>query len=234
MKTATRYILLALIVLLALASITNIHARTVQLHADAGWQSWVVSGGFAVGFAVFAFLLVGAKGWGARTFYFFCTIFAAALTGVAQTGMYLGIGADWLTALTYGCGAPILEALFAISVHFDESGTHVSPARRGQSSAFDRLINAAASRIERPAQPGGATVAQPQLVPPPVDAQPQPTELRREGLLRILSEIGDPDGINKAQLSKQLGVSRSQIDKDIKRLVADGRLSINGKVEVLG
>ena len=42
-----------------------------------------------------------------------------------------------------------------------------------------------------------------------------------------------PEDINKAQLGRQLYVTRQQVDKDIQALIKTGKLSINGKVKVL-
>lgn len=73
-------------------------------------------------------------------------------------------------------------------------------------------------------------IAQP---PPPVAQQPVTVAQRRATLLGMLRNIEDPAAINKAELGRELGVSRPQVDKDIKALVSDGRLSINGVVKVL-
>jgi hypothetical protein len=223
-KVIVRVIVALLISVLAIASVTNIHTRAVQLHADGGWQTWAISTGFAVTFALFAYLLIAFK----KTFFWGAAAFGAVLTSVLQTGMYLTLGADWLTSLGFGCGGPILEALLAMSEHYMDE-----PVKRGAPSpVWNRIGNAVAARIERGAQPGSATVAQPVAESATIAQLPQPAELRRAELLRILSDVVAPEDINKAQLGRTLNASRQQIGKDIDYLISVGRLSINGKVQV--
>jgi hypothetical protein len=230
MKIIVRVVVSLLILMLALASIANIHTRAIQLHANGGWQTWLLSIGFAVSFALFAYLLIAHK----KGFFGGAAIFCAALTGIMQTGMYRALGADWFTSLGFGCGGPILEALLAMSEHYMDE-----PIRKGAPSAlWMRLGNAVASRIERVAQPTPQPVAQHTAThrntPEPVTQPIATSAQRQDELLRILSDIENPDEINKAELGRQFEVSRTQIGKDINKLIESGRLVINGKVKVLG
>jgi hypothetical protein len=227
-KIIVRIVVSLLILMLALASIANIHTRAIQLHANGGWQTWLISIGFAVSFALFSYLLIAHK----KGFFGGAAIFCAALTGVMQTGMYLALGADWLTSLGFGCGGPILEALLAMSEHYMDE-----PVKRGAPSpVWGRIGNAIATRIERGAEPLPQPVANPvsvvETVAEPVALQPQPSEVRRAELLRILGGIVAPEDINKAELGRTFNVSSTQINKDIKKLIDAGHLSINGKVQV--
>ena len=148
MKNIVRIIILLLILVLAIASVINIHTRAEQLHADAGWHSWLISLGVAVSFALFAFCLVASRGAGARVFFFLCAAFGATLTGIYQTGMYRTLGADWITSLSLGGGVPALEALLAVAEHFLETDQAIK--KPGMNALWSRLGNAVASRIERP------------------------------------------------------------------------------------
>lgn len=157
MRTTVRVIVSILIFVLAAASVANIHERAVQLHTATGWQTWAVSGGFAVTFALFAYLLVSAKSNGSKVFFFFCAIFGAALTSTMQYGLYVHIGADTMTALAFGCGGPVLEALLAISEHFLDSNTERKT--QPQNAIWGRLSNAVAARIEQSIAPALSPVA---------------------------------------------------------------------------
>lgn len=221
MKTTVRIIVSVLILILAVASVANIHTRAVQLHANGGWQTWFISVGFAVTFAVFSYMLIAFR----KTFFLAAATFGAILTGVMQTGMYLALGADWVTSLGFGCGGPILEALLAMSEHYMDE-----PVRKSATSpVWVRLGNAVASRIERPVETGAIPIAHPVATPIPPSAPSAATRAQRcDDLLRTLDGITDPADIDKAALGRQFGVSRTQIGKDIDKLVAAGRLPMNG------
>lgn len=229
MKILVRFIVAVLIFVLAAASVANIHARAVQLHADGGWQTWAISSGMAVTFALFAYLLIAYK----KAFFGFAAAFGAILTSVMQTGMYLALGADWITSLGFGCGGPVLEALLAMAEHYMDEPTKKAG---GQSQLWSRIGNAVVSRIEKPAQPGiatsGATGIATVAEVSPVAQPLQNVAQRRDELLRILGDMELPEEINKAALGKQLGVSRTQVDKDIQSLIKSGRLTLNGVVTV--
>lgn len=100
-----------------------------------------------------------------------------------------------------------------------------------QKMALDRQRAEARLSTVKPT-PVATPVALPDTQPTPVALSPTPVAQRRAELLRDLSELMSPDDINKAELGRRHGVTRSQIAKDIDALVAAGKLSINGKVEV--
>ena len=107
--------------------------------------------------------------------------------------------------------------------------------RSTQPGAWSKIFNAASdaavAKLNQVAQPAPAMVSQPAVQPMPQPAA-KPVAQRHETLLRLLSDIELPEEINKAALGRQLGVSRTQIDKDIKALERVGRLSVNGTVKV--
>jgi hypothetical protein len=115
------------------------------------------------------------------------------------------------------------------------------------SKIFDAASNAAVAKLNRVAQDPPQPIMQlvtttPAQQPPPLDASPppQPAQLkpasgiaqRHETLLRLLSNIELPEDINKAELGRELGVSRTQIGKDIDAMIKAGHLSVNGTVKV--
>lgn len=115
------------------------------------------------------------------------------------------------------------------------------PATARRPGVWSKLLNAAGdvaiAKLSEASQPKPATViAQPSVTPeaqPGAETAPQPVaQPRQDRLLERLRGIENPGDINKAALGREFGVSRTQIDKDIKALVADNRLSINGVVKV--
>lgn len=107
------------------------------------------------------------------------------------------------------------------------------PKRRG---AFAKLLDAASDAAVAKLN---QVAAQPTPAAPQPEAKPEATQpvstvaQRHETLLRLLSSVELPEDINKAELGRQLGVSRTQIKNDIDSLVEANRLSINGVVKVL-
>lgn len=230
MKIIVRIVVSILILILASASVANIHARAIQLHADGGWQTWGVSVGVAVSFALFSYLLISYK----KAFFGWAAAFGAVLTGAAQTGMYLALGADWITALSFGCGGPILEALLAMSEHYMDE-----PACKKSASnpLWGRLGNALVARIEPQAQP--LLQVAPQPLPQPVQeiapiAQPKLNAAqRRQSLAQRLRDFETPDQINNTLLGEEFDTSRETIRKDLQWLVDNNMIELNGKVKVL-
>lgn len=101
-----------------------------------------------------------------------------------------------------------------------------------QALELQRLQAEQKMAIERQRAEAKLSTVNPTPVALPVAPPPTPVAQRRAELLRHLSEVSSPDDINKAELGRRHGVTRSQIAKDIDALVAAGKLSINGKVEV--
>lgn len=180
MKIVVRIIASVLIFVLAAASVANIHTRAVQLHADSGWQTWGVSLGFAVTFALFAYLLIATK----KPFFLAAAVFGAVLTSVLQVGMYLALKADWVTALFFGCGGPILEALLAMAEHYMDEPTQKKGA---QSALLLRLGNAVVSRIER-TQPAAQQAATLQLHSAMDELHSEPEEVQTKEVPPIALE----------------------------------------------
>lgn len=221
MKIIVRIIVSILILILASASVANIHTRAVQLHADGGWQTWFISVGMAVGFALFAYMLIAFK----KPFFFLAALFCALLTGVMQTGMYLTLGADWVTSLGFGCGLPVLEALLAVSEHYMDEPTK----RQSANPLLLRLGNAVASRIERPAvsvaQPVAEVVALNVAKPANTPATEEDATDRRNRLLVLLQQHGD---VGNTEFGNMLKVDRTTVYRDLKAMEKAGIVHKNG------
>lgn len=220
MKIVVRIIVSALIFVLATASVANIHARAIQLHANGGWQTWGISIGFAVSFALFSYLLIVSQ----KAFFFYAAGFGAVLTGVMQTGMYLTLGADWFTALGFGCGGPVLEALLAMAEHYIDEPTK----KQGGNPLLLRLGNAVASRIERPAsvaptvaESTARNVARPATTP----ATPDDATDRRNKLHSLLQQHGD---VGNTTFGNMLQVDRTTVYRDFKAMEKAGIVHKNG------
>lgn len=220
MKIIVRIIVSILILVLASASVANIHTRAIQLHADGGWQTWGISIGFAVTFAVFSYLLIAFK----KTFFLLAATFGAVLTSVLQTGMYLALGSDWFTALGFGCGGPVLEALLAMAEHYMDEPTK----KQGTNPLLLRLGNAVASRIERPAtvaspvaEPVARDVAKPAITP----ATGLDSTERRNRLLSLLQQHGD---VGNTVFGNMLQVDRTTVYRDLKAMEKAGIVHKNG------
>lgn len=233
MKTIVRIIILALIVVLSGASIINIHTRAAQLHADAGGQSWLISLGVAVSFALFAFCLVISKNMGARVFFSFCAVFGAALTGIFQTGMYLALGADRTTAIAFGCGVPALEALLAVAEHFLD--TDQTSRKPGQNALLMRFGNALVSRIERPVSVQLDAVIERSEVSNKTagSALDKANEQRKTAKMNALNEMievfrHDPNASLRT-VGKQIGRSPSTVSSWLDELESAGTIHRNGQ-----
>lgn len=238
MKTIVRVIILLLILVLAGASIINIHTRAAQLHADAGWHSWFISLGVAVSFALFAFCLVASKDQGARLFFLLCAVFGASLTGIFQTGMYLALGSDRTTAVAFGCGVPALEALLAVAEHFLDTDPAIK--KPGQNALLMRFGNALVSRIERPVSVQLDTVTEHSEVSnkTPGNALDKANEQRRTAKMNALNEMievfrHDPNASLRT-VGKQIGRSPSTVSSWLDELESAGTIHRNGQgVEIL-
>lgn len=221
MKVIVRIIVSLLIFVLAAASVANIHTRAIQLHADGGWQTWGISIGFAVSFALFSYLLIASQ----KAFFFWAAGFGAILTGVMQTGMYLALGSDWFTALAFGCGAPALEALLAMAEHYIDEPTK----KQSANPLWSRLGNAVASRIERPAtsvaQPVAESVARNVAKPENTPATSEDATVRRNRLLSLLQQHGD---VGNTEFGNMLQVDRTTVYRDLKALEKAGVVHKNG------
>lgn len=60
-----------------------------------------------------------------------------------------------------------------------------------------------------------------------------PKERKKDTLLQLLNGVTLPEEINKTALGEQLNVTRQTTDRYMKELVSEGRLSLNGTVQVL-
>lgn len=232
MKAVVRIIILALIVVLAVASVINIHTRAEQLHADAGWQSWLISLGVAVSFALFAFCLVVSKNVDARIFFFFCAAFGATLTGIFQTGMYRTLGADWVTSVSLGGGVPALEALLAVAEHF--LNTDQATKKPGANALWMRLGNAVASRIERPTSVQLDTVLERSVASSktPDRTLEKANEQRKNAKLNAQNEMlevfrRDPNASLRT-VGKQIGRSPSTVSSWLDELESANTIHRNG------
>jgi hypothetical protein len=133
-----------------------------------------------------------------------------------------------------------------IAVEVLAAGAMVAHAVSGAESApqakrpglLAKLANAATdAAVAKLAQASAQPPVVAQLAPQPTTETPQAQltatgAQRHDELLRLLSGIEDPDAINKAELGRALGVSRTQVGKDMGKLIDAGRLSINGKIQV--
>lgn len=226
MKIIVRFVVSILILVLASASVANIHTRAIQLHADGGWQTWGISVGFAVSFALFSYLLIASQ----KTFFFLAASFGAVLTGVMQTGMYLALGADWFTALGLGCGGPVLEALLAMAEHYIDEPTK----KQTSSIVWTRLGNALVSRIERP----NAVQLDTQPVQLDVSTE-QPTEHQTErpskldAQRQMLDIFTSNPNASLRTVGKQIKRSPTTISNWLTELGEQGIVHVNGQgVEV--
>jgi hypothetical protein len=111
-KDKVSWIVLALIIVLTLASILNIIQKSRQYHH--GFSANLIGIGFGVSLAVTVYIVMIADTaktrWTAATF----AVIFAAVSATIQTALYLDEMAPFLVALAYGAGVPGFEAALAI------------------------------------------------------------------------------------------------------------------------
>jgi len=167
-----RIISIALIALLASASVRNIHDRSLEVHTVSGWHIWNIAIGFALFFALVVYAAMVARQQRTKIALAPIVVLAGAVTSAIQTGLYLNHGAGWMTALAFGVGVPLAEgALAVVDALMERDAEGDAPAQRNAgpgmfSKLGNALTDAAVQRIEGAAQ----SVPTVQATIAPVDA----------------------------------------------------------------
>lgn len=107
-------LVLALIVILMVASVLNIIHQSANYHHNGGLSAILIGIGFGVAFAVTVYVVMVAESGATRwTAIAFATVFGV-VSGAIQTDFYQAAGAAPHVAIAYGYGVPGFEAALAI------------------------------------------------------------------------------------------------------------------------
>jgi hypothetical protein len=143
---------------------------------------------------------------------------------------------QWAWSIVAVIAVEVLAGGAMVAHAVSDAPAQMTATQQLRRSPWAKLLDAASdAAVAKLNQVGSQpTPAIPQPEAKPEVTQPVSTVAqRRETLLRLLGDIELPENINKAELGRLLGVSRTQVKNDIDALVEANRLSINGVVKVL-
>lgn len=195
---------LALLALLTVASIVNLHDMAEATHTADGVTAWIVA--VAIGGTLSVLVYVASITDGStRTVATSFAIFAALVSTVLQVSLFLSRGANAGVALAFGVGVPFFEVALALTD---------SMLRRYVAPATVKVTQNTTVKAKR-------TVAEPVQVdvtpaPEPVQAAPPPVQ--------VDSVQEAKRKANVTALARQLGVSRTTVYRRIQA----GELQLNG------
>lgn len=194
---------LALLALLTVASIVNLHDMAEATHTADGVTAWIVA--VAIGGTLSVLVYVASITDGqTRTVATSFAIFAALVSTVLQVSLFLSRGANAGVALAFGVGVPFFEVALALT-----------------DSMLRRYVAPATVKQLAPVTVDAVTV-QPTPQPAPKHAQVAPAT----GTVPEPKPTPATDTVNKSELARKFQVSRPTINTWLEsgklRLTNDG------------
>lgn len=175
---------LALLALLTVASVLNIHDMAEATHTANGLPAWIVSIAIGGTLSVLAYVASITDG-RTRTMSVVFAVFAATVSTALQVSLFIDRGAQAAVAVAFGVGVPFFEVALAITD---------SMLRRYESHAPATVLNTGETPTTDGVQNTNETPEQ-NTVPDSGQGKPNTRT----------------DGVNVTQLAKQLGVSRTTV-----------------------
>lgn len=214
------WVTLALLVILTIASIVNLHDMANLTHAAAGLTSWIVAIGIGATLTTLSYVASVTDGRTRATVTGFAIV-AAFTSATLQVSLFQARGASTWVAVAFGAGVPFFEVALALTD---------SMLRRyvGHAATPEKAAQEAPQKTQRPTTPKSAiaphSATPAQAVSQPVDtAQKPPVETvpfgaaSSDAIKPVAASAVDLITIDLAgkgdtELAKLAGVSRQTIN----------------------
>ena len=194
------WVTLALLVILTIASIVNLHDMANLTHAAAGLTSWIVAIGIGATLTTLSYVASVTDGRTRATVTGFAIV-AAFTSATLQVSLFQARGASTWVAVAFGAGVPFFEVALALTDsmlrrYVGHAENAVAPAQKPQRSMTPVA----------PATPHSASVAQ---AVKPVTSEPVKVEAVKVEPVTV--PLSDWQTLTVTELAERLDVSRQTV-----------------------